>query len=66
MSDPVAVVFMIGIIAVDAHGERLDPVMVLDALKEHILDPVERFGLANRPGVWGACLGQGSDSFEVA
>ena len=65
MSDRVAGVFMIWIVAVDALGERFDHVVVLDALKGYILDPIERFALANRPGVLGACLGQGSDSFEV-
>ena len=57
--------FVIRIVAVDVLGEYLDHVVVLDALKEHFLDPVERFALANRPGVLGACLRQGSDSFEV-
>ena len=66
MGDRVAGVLMIRIVAVGALGERLDHVVVLDAMKGHVLDPVERFALANRPGVLGACLGQGSDSFEVA
>ena len=66
LGDRVTGVFMIRIVVVDALGECLDHVVVLDALKGHILDPVERFALANRPAVLGTCLGQGSDSFEVA
>ena len=55
---------MIRIVASGDLEERLDHVMVLDAQKSHVLDPVERF--ENRPSVLGACLGMGCDTLEIA
>ena len=49
MSDNEAGIFLIRIVALDVIGERLDQVVVLDAQRGHVPDPVERFALSNCP-----------------